>query len=105
MSSEATQQSEYTIEPFDDADVGEFLDLHGRIFDPDHDRDWFAWKYADNPYVDPLPILVARRGGDLVGARPFFHWTCSSTARATSRSSPATRWSTPTTADRGCSPG
>ena len=72
MSSETTREPEYTVEPFDDADVEAFLDLHGRIFDPDHDRDWFAWKYADNPYVDHLPILVARNDGDLVGARPFF---------------------------------
>jgi len=72
MSSEATHEPEYVVEPFDPADVDEFLDLHGRIFDPDHDRDWFAWKYGDNPYVDHLPILVAKRDGDLVGARPFF---------------------------------
>ncbi|SEW15092.1 GNAT family N-acetyltransferase [Halobacterium jilantaiense] len=72
MSSEATQKSEYTVEPFEATDVEAFLDLHGRIFDPDHDREWFAWKYADNPYVDHRPILVAKRDGDLVGARPFF---------------------------------
>jgi GNAT superfamily N-acetyltransferase len=45
---------------------------HGRIFDPDHDREWFAWKCADNPYVDHRPVLVAREGDDLVGARPSF---------------------------------
>lgn len=72
MSSEATREPEYIVEPFDAADTEEFLDLHSRIFDPDHDRDWFAWKYGDNPYVDHLPILVAKRDGDLVGARPFF---------------------------------
>jgi GNAT superfamily N-acetyltransferase len=72
MSSKEAREPEYTVEPFDATDVDEFLDLHGRIFDPDHGRDWFRWKYADNPYVDHLPILVAKHDGDLVGARPFF---------------------------------
>ena len=72
MSRDAAREHEYTVEAFDATDVDDFLDLHGRIFDPDHGREWFAWKYADNPYVDHLPILVATQAGDLVGARPFF---------------------------------
>lgn len=67
-----TRESEYAIREFEADDVDAFLDLHSRIFDPDRSREWFAWKYEDNPYVDRVPIFVAERDGDLVGARPFF---------------------------------
>ena len=72
MSQQRTPEREYSVRPFRAGDVDEFLDLHGRVFDPDHGREWFAWKYEENPYVDHVPIFVAEEAGSLVGARPFF---------------------------------
>ncbi|SFS03067.1 Ribosomal protein S18 acetylase RimI [Halomicrobium zhouii] len=68
----SVRQSEYTIRPYEASDFDGFLDLYAQVFDTDRDREWFDWKYGDNPYVDHVPILVAERDGDLVGARPFF---------------------------------
>lgn len=63
----------HTIRWFQPNDVDDFLDLYADVFDAWHvDREWFAWKYVDTPYVDRVPILVAERDGELVGARPFF---------------------------------
>lgn len=65
--------SQYSIRWFQPSDVDRFLALHDEVFDTwETDRDWFAWKYESNPFVDHLPIVVAVRDGRLVGARPFF---------------------------------
>jgi GNAT superfamily N-acetyltransferase len=72
MSQRRTSAQEYSVRSFLPGDVDEFLELHGRIFDPDYGREWFAWKYEENPYVDHVPIFVAEENGRLVGARPFF---------------------------------
>lgn len=64
--------SEYTIRWFRSSDVEGFLDLNRRVLDADNDRNWFDWKYADNPYVDHVPIVIAEKDGGLVGARAFF---------------------------------
>lgn len=65
--------SSYTIRWFQPEDVDAFLDLYTDVFDewlvgPA----WFSWKYTDNPFLDHVPILVAERDDELVGARPFF---------------------------------
>lgn len=65
--------SGYSIRWFEQSDVDRFLELHGDVFDTwETDRDWFEWKYESNPFVDHVPIVVAARNGQLVGARPFF---------------------------------
>lgn len=63
---------EYTIRRFDTAEVDAFLDLYRNVFDNDPDREWFAWKYGENPYSDGPSIVVAEQDGTLVGARPLF---------------------------------
>lgn len=65
-------QSDYGIRRFRPDDVDDFLALHREIFGSDHGREWFAWKYEENPYVYHVPIFVAETAGELVGARPFF---------------------------------
>lgn len=62
----------YTVRPFDPDDVDALLDLYRDVFGGDPDREWFAWKYGENPYADGPPVVVADRDGALVGARPFF---------------------------------
>ncbi|SFS03074.1 Ribosomal protein S18 acetylase RimI [Halomicrobium zhouii] len=72
MSRQEPVQREYAVRKFESSDLPAFLDLHSEAFDPNYGPEWFAWKYEDNPYVDHVPIFVAERDGDLVGARPFF---------------------------------
>lgn len=72
MSELRGRDTEYTVRPFEDGDLDGFLELYSRVFDTDRDRAWFDWKYGDNPYVDHVPILLADRDGQIVGARPFF---------------------------------
>ena len=72
MSQQQSREAEYSVRRFREDDVDEFLALHERIFDPDRGREWFAWKYEENPYVDHVPIFVAEDAEGLVGARPFF---------------------------------
>lgn len=72
MSQAETPEADYAIREFQADNVEGFLDLHSRIFEPDYGRQWFAWKYEHNPYVDHVPIFVAENDGTLVGARPFF---------------------------------
>jgi GNAT superfamily N-acetyltransferase len=63
---------EYDVRQYRADDLEAFLELHEAVFGKGRDREWFAWKYEDNPYVYHVPILVVEQDGDLVGARPFF---------------------------------
>ena len=65
-------QSDYGVRRLRPDDVDDFLALHREVFDNDRGREWFAWKYEENPYVYHVPVFVAERAGELVGARPFF---------------------------------
>lgn len=69
---EDAARSDYGIRRFRPDDVDAFLALHRETFGSDHDREWFAWKFEENPYVYHVPIFVAEQAGELVGARPFF---------------------------------
>lgn len=64
--------TDYTIRWWQSGDVDGFLDLYRQVLDADWGREWFDWKYVDNPYADHVPIVVAEHGGALVGARAFF---------------------------------
>lgn len=65
-------QSDYGVRRFRPDDVDDLLALYREVFDGDRDREWFAWKYEENPYVYHVPVFVAETAGELVGARPFF---------------------------------
>ena len=64
--------SEYEIRRFEPGDADGFLSLYATVMGERKGRDWFAWKYADNPYVDHVPIVVGTLDGEIVAARPFF---------------------------------
>lgn len=65
--------SRYTTRWFERADLDDFVELYSDVFDTwSPSREWATWKYEANPYVDHVPIVVAERDGELVGARPFF---------------------------------
>ena len=44
----------------------------------ERDREWFRRTYVDLPYLDHVPVVVARAGDEVVGARPYvaceFRW-------------------------------
>ncbi|MFO7833009.1 MAG: GNAT family N-acetyltransferase [Halohasta sp.] len=67
----ATVADGYRIRPFEPADLDGFLRLDSRVWDRTRSREWFGWKYADNPYVDHTPVFVTEHDGEIVGARPF----------------------------------
>lgn len=60
-----------TIRLYEPGDRAAFLRLDRRVWERKRNAAWFDWKYADNPYVDHIPIIVAERDNQLVGARPF----------------------------------
>ncbi|WP_135829393.1 GNAT family N-acetyltransferase [Halorussus halobius] len=64
--------ADYRVRPFERGDREAFLDLYERVFGRDGSDDWFDWKYAENPYLDEVPVVVATLDGRLVGARSFF---------------------------------
>lgn len=61
----------YDVRRFRPDDVSGFLALDQAVWNRDRSRDWFEWKYVDNPYAAAVPIFVAERGDEIVGARPF----------------------------------
>lgn len=61
----------YVIQQYSDRHKDGFLSLYGTVFG-DASREWFQWKYEDNPYVDSVPIYVATKEDKVVGASPFF---------------------------------
>ncbi len=61
------------IRIFDDnRDINDFLELFNTSFGRLMSRDYFDWKYIDNPFrIDKITIIVAKEGNKLIGARPF----------------------------------
>ncbi|MDZ5810213.1 GNAT family N-acetyltransferase [Halorubrum sp. AD140] len=61
---------DYTIRLYEPADREGFLRLYDEVFGGGTEA-WFRWKYPDNPYVAHVPMFVAERDGEIVGARPY----------------------------------
>ncbi|MCU4801667.1 GNAT family N-acetyltransferase [Halobacteria archaeon HArc-gm2] len=59
---------QYEIRPFEPGDRAGYLTLFDRVLSGGDDE-WFAWKYADNPFADHVPIVVATDGDSVVGAK------------------------------------
>jgi len=61
------------IRMFDERqDVDDFLDLFEISFGKPMSKDYFTWKYVENPFrIDEVPIIVAENNHRLIGARPF----------------------------------
>ncbi|MGM0389808.1 MAG: GNAT family N-acetyltransferase [Natrinema limicola] len=62
----------YTVRPFQQGDLDQYLSLYHSVFGTRPDEKWFQWKYLDNPYIDHVPIYVAETDSEIVGARSFF---------------------------------
>ncbi|MFC4549611.1 GNAT family N-acetyltransferase, partial [Halorussus sp. GCM10023401] len=59
----------YAVRLYEPDDRDAYLSLYRRVFGA-ADATWFDWKYADNPYVDRVPMTVAEADGELVAAKP-----------------------------------
>lgn len=62
---------EYTVRPYDSADVEGVHALSELVWESDRSAEWFAYRYETNPYMDGPPMIVAETDGYVVGARPF----------------------------------
>lgn len=61
----------YVVRRFRPDDRDDVLDLDRVVWGRDRSPEWFRWKYERNPFVDRVPVFVAERDGEIVGARPF----------------------------------
>lgn len=62
----------YDIRQLRDDDINQYLELFDTVFGKQMSREWFDWKYTENPYLDHVPIYVAEQDGKVIGARSFF---------------------------------
>jgi len=67
-----SERQQYTVRPYEPGDREGFLSLFSLVMDEPADEGWFDWKYAENPYTDQVPMIVATADDELVGARPLF---------------------------------
>lgn len=67
----STPEDPYVIRRYETADREGVLELDETVWNRNRSPEWFAWKYEQNPYVSDLPIYVAERDGEIVGARPL----------------------------------
>ncbi|HMB49405.1 MAG TPA: GNAT family N-acetyltransferase [Natronoarchaeum rubrum] len=67
---EATgEEATLAIRRYRRSDREAYLALAGRVRDDAVSPvERFAWAYEENPYLDPVPVFVAERGGELVAA-------------------------------------
>jgi GNAT superfamily N-acetyltransferase len=61
----------YRVRRFRPEDRDGVIALDRIVWDRDRGPDWFRWKYESNPFADDVPVFVAERDGEIVGARPF----------------------------------
>lgn len=62
---------EYEIRRFKAGDREEYLDLYETVFGNCPSESWFDWKFAQNPYIDHVPIILAEYDKQIIGARSF----------------------------------
>ncbi|WP_336003488.1 GNAT family N-acetyltransferase [Halorientalis halophila] len=62
----------YAIRRMEPGDVESYLELFRNTeLEEGGSREWFAWKFEDQPYMVHTPVFVAEHEGEVVGARPF----------------------------------
>lgn len=59
------------IRTYDPADREAFRSLYADVWGEEKSRDWFAWRFEENPYRDEVQMVVAEEAGELVGAEPL----------------------------------
>ncbi|MFB6087538.1 MAG: GNAT family N-acetyltransferase [Haloarculaceae archaeon] len=61
-----------TVREYEPADREAVRALYGAAWSHPAEPAWFDWKFHDNPFVPDPPMLVAERGGEVAGIRPWF---------------------------------
>lgn len=67
-----TQDREYVIRRATADDVEPVLGLYRAVLREAFPRDWFEWKYVENPYADAVEVYVAETDDRVVGATGFW---------------------------------
>ncbi|WP_158058596.1 GNAT family N-acetyltransferase [Halorussus halophilus] len=62
---------DYSVRWFESGDRSGFLSLCDVQWDWTPTADWFDWKYVEDPYLSHVPITVAERDGEIVGAQGY----------------------------------
>ena len=62
---------DYAVRRYDSGDREGVLSLYGLQWDDRPSDDWFEWKYVSDPYLSHVPITVAERDGEVVGAQAY----------------------------------
>lgn len=58
------------VRPFREGDRAGFLDLYEAVWGRERGAEWFDWRFAENPFGDGWPIVVATADDRIVGAEP-----------------------------------
>ena len=68
---DSRSSDEYAVRQYEPDDRDGVLSLYETVFgDSRGGREWFDWKFVDNPYHPGVPMFVAEHDGEVVGARP-----------------------------------
>ena len=70
MSSHVEPPAADGVRPYRRSDRSGFLDLYEGVWNVRKGTEWFDWRFEANPYVDEVPMVVAERDGEIVGAEP-----------------------------------
>ena len=71
-SSDSEDESDgYTVRAYRPADRDQFLSLYETVWGHERSREWFEWRFEENPFRSDVCMTVAARDGDLVGAEPL----------------------------------
>lgn len=68
--SQLEQRTGYDYRVAGPADRDGYLALRETVWGRERSREWFQWRFLQNPYVDETPMVVADRDGKIVGAEP-----------------------------------
>lgn len=60
-----------TVRPYEPNDRGGFLSLYRTVWGRRKGREWFRWRFEENPYRDGVRMIVAEAGGEIVGVEPL----------------------------------
>lgn len=68
---ESATADEYAIRWYQPGDADQICSLFESELDRVRSREYFEWKYIDDPYLAHVPITVAERGETLVGVQAY----------------------------------
>lgn len=67
----AAATQDVRIRLYDPADREPFLSLYETVWGQRKGRDWFEWRFEENPYRDGVQMVVAESGDEIIGVEPL----------------------------------